>query len=132
MDLNDLQMGLPVYCADEEKVGALRFVITENEPPYEIQYVLVDRTDGIEGGMLVEKDDIESVDENAVKLSIRSDAFYDLPPFVESDWFYQHSPAQIRERDPRSNPMPKNRSRRQDMQRRQQHYGSSKAQNRNY
>lgn len=132
MDLTDLQMGLAVYCSDGEKVGALRFIITENDPPYDIQYVLVDRTDGIEGGMLVEKASIASVDENAVKLSIPSCAFYDLPPFVESDWFYQHSSAPIRERDSRPNSMPpKNRARRQDMQRRQ-HYGSAKPQSRNY
>ncbi|MCR4783394.1 MAG: hypothetical protein K6A35_02620 [bacterium] len=102
LDIQELQMGLPVYSTDKEKVGTLRFAMCSPTPPYQIQQLLVDRTDGADGGMMVETLNIDSVSTSAIQLNISSDEFFELPPFVETQWFSIHPPVNRKQRGPQN------------------------------
>ena len=118
LSAQDLQMGLAVYSADKEKVGVLRFVMTSPTAPYQVQKILVDRTDGAEGGMLVDSFHIQDRSEHALLLDLHSDEFLELPPFIESQWFV---PSPNPQREGRNMGPNKNRGpRRQDRSRRYQ------------
>ena len=53
---------------------------------------MIDRVDGVEGGLLVNIDLVESVSNNSIHLNISNDEFFELPPFVEAQWFSIHPP----------------------------------------
>mgnify|MGYP004455920983 FL=1 len=127
LELNgqDLQMGSSVYSKSNEKVGILRFAMSIPTPPYQISQLLVDRVDGVEGGLLVSVDSIESISNNSIHLSISNEEFFELQPFVEAQWFSVHPPVardhrtlgksrtprrQDRDRRPRYQPRPQNRN----------------------
>ena len=92
LNAQDLQMGSSVYSKSNEKVGTLRFAMSIPTPPYQISQLLIDRVDGVEGGLLVNIDLVESVSNNSIHLNISNDEFFELPPFVEAQWFSIHAP----------------------------------------
>lgn len=108
----DLQMGLPVYCSDNEKVGYFRFSMSEPQPPYQVRQLLVDRTDGGEGSILVDVDYVESVTGNAIKIKLTSEQCDTLPIYTgetrEPDYAppAPRVPNRDREKDPSRSPMP--------------------------
>lgn len=95
-DVLDFQMGLPVYSSDNEKVGILRFTLTSPLPPYQVQQLAVDRTDGADGAVCVDIQHTEPSDKQEIRLNISSEEFGQLPIFVENSW-----PSGGRERDGR-------------------------------
>ena len=43
LNINQLQLDMPVYAQDGELAGHLRFVYAENEPPYTVHSFILDR-----------------------------------------------------------------------------------------
>ena len=66
LNAQDLQMGSSVYSKSNEKVGTLRFAMSIPTPPYQISQLLIDRVDGVDGGLLVNIDLVESVSNNSI------------------------------------------------------------------
>lgn len=124
LSAQDLQMGSSVYSKSNEKVGILRFSMSVPTPPYQISQLLVDRVDGIEGGLLVNIDSVESVSNNSIHLNISNEEFFELQPFIETQWFSIHppvardhrtlsktrTPRRQQDRRPRYQPRPQNRN----------------------
>ncbi|MBQ7528546.1 hypothetical protein IJT10_01395 [bacterium] len=78
----DLQMGMPVYCSNDEKIGYFRFSMSEPQPPYQVRQILVDRTDGGEGSILVDVEYVESVTGNAIKINLTSEQCDTMPIYT--------------------------------------------------
>ncbi len=47
---SELQIGLPVYCLDNESAGKLRFTIASVNPPYEVEQLVVEKDSSIGNG----------------------------------------------------------------------------------
>lgn len=47
---SELQIGLPVYCLDNETAGKLRFTIASLNPPYEVEQLVVEKDSSLGSG----------------------------------------------------------------------------------
>lgn len=84
---SDLHMGSPMYSSNGEKIGRLRFTISDPEAPYAVRQLVIEK------GMLLHRDvtiPIEAVkasEKSGLILSLSSDELQEMPEFVEGRWF---------------------------------------------
>ncbi len=87
---SDLHMGSPIYSANGEKVGRLRFTISDPEPPYAVRQLIIER------GMLLQRDatiPVESVlasEKSGIRLLLTNEQLLEMPEFAEGRWFQGH------------------------------------------
>lgn len=84
---SDLHMGSPVYSAQGEKIGRLRFTISDPEPPFPVRQLILEK------GMLLHRDvavPIEAVlasEKSGIRLVLTNEQLQEMPEFTEGRWF---------------------------------------------
>lgn len=84
---SDLHMGSPMYSSNGEKIGRLRFTISDPEPPFAVRQLVIEK------GMLLHRDvtvPIEAVhasEKSGIILNVTSDQLQEAPEFTEGRWF---------------------------------------------
>ena len=80
-------MGSPIYSANGEKIGRLRFTISDPEPPYAVRQLIVEK------GMLLQRDatvPVEAVlasEKSGIRLLLTNEQILECPEFAEGRWF---------------------------------------------
>lgn len=84
---SDLHMGSPMYSSNGEKIGRLRFTISDPEAPFAVRHLVIEK------GMLLHRDvtiPIEAVkasEKSGLILNLSSDELQEMPEFTEGRWF---------------------------------------------
>ncbi|MGI5843614.1 MAG: hypothetical protein ACOX9B_05495 [Candidatus Xenobium sp.] len=84
---SDLHMGSPIYSSNGEKIGRLRFTVSDPEPPFEVRQLIIEK------GMLLQRDatvPVEAVlasEKSGIRLNLTSAQALDLPEFTEGRFF---------------------------------------------
>ncbi len=84
---SDLHMGSPIYSSSGEKIGRLRFTISDPEPPYEVRQLIIEK------GMLLQRDAsipveaVQASEKSGIRLSLSSAQVLELPEFTEGRFF---------------------------------------------
>jgi len=80
-------MGSPIYSSSGEKIGRLRFTVSDPEPPFAVRQLIIEK------GMLLQRDasvPIEAVqasEKSGIRLSLTSAQALELPEFTEGRFF---------------------------------------------
>lgn len=88
---SDLHMGSPVYASNGEKIGRLRFTVSDPEPPHAVRQLVVEK------GMLLHRDTmipveaIKSSEMSGIRLGLNAEQIQELPEFIETRWFQRES-----------------------------------------
>lgn len=95
-------MGSPIYSANGEKIGRLRFTISDPEPPFAVRQLIIEK------GMLLHRDvtvPIEAVlasEKSGLRLRLTNEQLQEMPEFTEGRWF--QGQREYREPGPPSGP----------------------------
>ena len=85
LNINQLQLDMPVYAQDGELAGHLRFVYAENEPPYTVHSFILDRGN-LGGNVEVDINTVASFAEGKggqrITLNLSNDDIALLPEYV--------------------------------------------------
>lgn len=83
INISQLRLDAPVYCQKGDLVGHLRFVLAEEEPPYMVQSIVLDR--GNQGASVtVPVSAISEIVNGKIQLSIANEALPELPEYISS------------------------------------------------
>ncbi len=99
---SDLHMGSPIYSANGEKIGRLRFTVSDPEPPYSVRQLIIEK------GMLLQRDatiQVEAVlasEKSGIRLLLTNEQILEMPEFAEGRWFQGHR--EVSREGPREGP----------------------------
>ncbi len=99
---SELQIGLPVYCQDNESAGQLKFTIASLTPPYEVEQLVVERHSSLgSGSFAFPVSKIDYVDWNGIHTVLSKKEINDIEDFDPEPFL---SYPERRERDYRDRP----------------------------